>query len=60
MLKSVVNLVLKLGALQLFFCGLQSGGNLVIFEDIFFDQFLLLRSMAKGLVQLIDRIRVKS
>ena len=30
------------------------------FEDVPFDQFLLLRPMTEGFVQLVDRILIKS
>jgi len=55
----LINFILKLSALQLFFCSLKSGGNSVIFEDVPVDQVLLLWPVADSLVQLVDRILVK-
>jgi len=48
-LESVVDFILELSTLQLFSCSLESGGYGVIFEDVLFDQFLFLRSVADGL-----------
>jgi len=58
-LESVVNFILKLSALQLFFRSLKSGGNFIIFEDVLVDQVLLLWPVADSFVQLFDRILVK-
>jgi len=58
-LESVINFILKLSALQLFFRSLKSGGNFIIFEDVPVDQVLLLWPVADSLIQLVDRIRVK-